>query len=197
MLSQESAVEFITAGDTESLSSAFDEFVGVEASGWKGRTGTAIRADRRLMGFYRSLIDGFMPIGGVRINLLRVDGQCIAGQFCLKVDRSLYSLKIGYREDFSRLSPGNMLLEHVLKREFATGDVDAVDLITGAPWQRHWRPQTRKLFTAYAFNRTVRGGMSFRISRAKEHLRPTYQRYIKPLLLGQARRAGEATSGEV
>lgn len=182
MLSQESGVEFVTAFDTETLSPAFDEFVDVEASGWKGRIGTAIQADRRLMGFYRSLIDGFTPTGGVRINLLRVGGRCIAGQFCLKVDRSLYNLKIGYREDFSRLSPGNMLLEHVLKREFAAGDVDAVNLITGASWQRHWRPQTRKRFTAYAFNHTLRGGMSFRMSRGKAHLRPTYQRYIEPLM---------------
>lgn len=181
LLAEEKEVEFVRAADPRALSIALDEFVGVEASGWKGQSGTAIRSDPRLMAFYRALVDGFTQTESVQINLLRVGGECIAGQFCLKVDRSLYNLKIGYREDYARLSPGNMLLEHVLKRELEGGHVDVMNLIADSSWQHHWRPRVHKLFTAYAFNHTLRGGIGLRMLHAKDRLRPAYHRYIKPL----------------
>ena len=181
-LAQLDGVEYVCADDTRQLSVALQQLIEVEGSGWKGREGTAIRCDSRLVAFYHALVAGFGPMGGVEINLLRLANTCIAAQLCMRGERCLDILKIGHDEGRSFLSPGNMLLEHVVKRVFDRREVDVVNLVSNAPWQSLWRPRTRRRIAAYIFNTTLRGRMSYNAMRAKDRLRPVYRRYIKPLI---------------
>jgi Acetyltransferase (GNAT) domain len=176
-LARQEHVEFVRATDPQALSVAFDDFVGVENS--------------RFVAFYRAILDGFAATGGVEINLLRVAGRCIAAQFCVKVDRRLDILATGYREEHSRLEPGNMLLENVVKRALARGEVDTMTLPSHAAWHGDWRPQTHRRFTAYVFNQTLRGTMSYGAMLTKDRLRPAYRRFVRPFLDRRAPKEGD------
>ncbi len=153
------AVEFLSSRDRSTLRTLFEEFLEVESSGWKGieGTGSAIKLHPDLTRFYRNLIDTFSPKGACEINLLRERGKCIAGQFCLRVADTCYVLKIGYDEAHSRLAPGNMLMEWLLKTLAAEGEVKVLNLVTSAKWHENWKPRSDRVFNAYLFRRSPRG----------------------------------------
>lgn len=159
-LGKEAQVEFRCCTQAAELESAFQWFVQVEASGWKGQsgTGTAIQSDPALMRFYRGLLKRFGARGACEVNLLLLRNECIAGQFCLHLDDTVYVLKIGYREDHAPLAPGNMLLEWLLQRATtATPPVRCLHLISGVKWHDDWKPVSETVSDVYLFNRTARG----------------------------------------
>jgi glycosyltransferase involved in cell wall biosynthesis/CelD/BcsL family acetyltransferase involved in cellulose biosynthesis len=188
-LAQQAGVEFIHALRPGEIAAALEEFFDVEASGWKGSAGSAIRSDPRLVAFYRAVSSGFGAFSGSEINLLRVDGKCIAGQFCLKVGRCLHILKIGYDEAHSKLAPGNLLLENVVRRSLSEGEVDTINLITAVAWHADWNPQSYARHTAFLFNQSLGGHTAYLALGTKASLRPIYRQYVKPWVERWTRKA--------
>lgn len=173
-LAQEGTVEFICARSDDELAQAFDAFLEVESSGWKGSSGTnsAIKLSPQIWLFYYRLASSFSKLGSCEINLLRVNGECVAGQFCLTVGDTYYILKIGYLEEQARLAPGNMLLEHVMKRMAASNEIRYLNLITDAEWHKSWNPERYKIYDCYRFNSTAKGLWAYSLISLKQYARP-------------------------
>jgi CelD/BcsL family acetyltransferase involved in cellulose biosynthesis len=178
-------VEFISARSQPEIDQALDEFLAVEASGWKGAAGerSAINLDGRILGFYRSLTRNFSRIGACEINLLRAEGRCIAGQFCLVTSDTSYILKIGYDEAYAQVAPGNMLLEHAIQRYLSEGAIKYVNLVTDTSWHSCWRPLSYVVSRVLVFNTTAAGLMVYLLLRAREPLSHAYRHWLKPLLI--------------
>jgi CelD/BcsL family acetyltransferase involved in cellulose biosynthesis len=121
----------------------FGEFLTVENSGWKGRAGeaTAIALHPQLECYYRRLLQAFGDRGDCELNLLRLNGQCIAAQFCVTMGGVWYLLKIGYDEQYAKHSPGSLLLEDVLVRLCANPEVKLANLASDASWHLNWNPR--------------------------------------------------------
>jgi CelD/BcsL family acetyltransferase involved in cellulose biosynthesis len=166
-------VEFISTRSRPDIDLALDEFLAVEASGWKGAADarSAIKLDGRVLSFYQSLVVNFSRIGACEINLLRAEGRCIAGQFCLVIGDTSYILKIGYDEAYAQVASGNMLLEHTIQRYFREGAIKYVNLITDALWHSCWKPMSYAVSRALVFNMTAAGLSAYSLLRAKEHFR--------------------------
>src|SRR6185503_4060861 len=94
-LEQLGEVEFVCTRDPARLPDYFDQFLSLEASGWKGAQGegTAIKLDPTLVCFYSNLLTAFSASGNCEINLLRVDGRNVAGDFALLANGTWYQLK--------------------------------------------------------------------------------------------------------
>jgi CelD/BcsL family acetyltransferase involved in cellulose biosynthesis len=178
-------VEFISARNRPEIDLALDEFLAVEASGWKGAVGeiSAINLDGRVSSFYRSLTENFSRIGACEINLLRAEGRCIAGQFCLVTGDTSYILKIGYDESYAQVAPGSMLLEHTIQRYLREGAIKYVNLLTDTPWHSCWRPLSYAVSRAWVFNITSAGLAAYSLLRAKETSSYTYRHWLKPLMI--------------
>lgn len=178
-------VEFISARNRPDIDLALDEFLAVEASGWKGVAGarSAIKLDARVLSFYQSLAVNFSRIGACEINLLRAEGRCIAGQFCLVIGDTSYILKIGYDESYAQVAPGNMLLEHTIQRYFREGAIKYVNLITDTLWHSCWKPMSYAVSRALVFNMTAAGLSAYSLLRAKERFSQTYRHWLKPLMI--------------
>lgn len=176
-LRREPAVEFGAARQSGALEAALDDFVRLEAAGWKGREGTAIAQDPRLFAFYRGLAQELGPQGRVVVNTLRVAGRLIAGQFCLQDDDTLYVLKLAYDEAWSRVAPGNMLLEHLVLNGGADG-VRRINLVGNPHWFRDWQPAGQDVHCHWVANGTVRGRALSGLLGAKRRLRPLYRRML-------------------
>lgn len=179
-LAQEKDVEVFRLHDIVDVPPAVEEFLELEARGWKGAAGTAIKSDPRVANFYRTAAVRFAGIGASEINLLRIGDRCVAGQFCFRVGRALNILKIGYDEERSKLAPGNMLLESVMRRCADESDVDTINLVSDAAWHADWKPRRAERHTAMIFNSTFRGRAVGIAMHAKDVLRPYYRRYLKP-----------------
>ncbi len=180
-LAREQGVEFRSATGQPALASGFAEFLDIEASGWKGinGAGTAIKLHPELMQFYQSLIDELGPSGAVMINSLRIGDKTIASQFCVKDDDTLYVLKLAYDENWSRVAPGNMLLERVIEKGIRDRSFQYVNLVGDPPWFRDWRPESQNVYNIWLFNGTPAGLALFGAMKAKQWLKPYYHKYLK------------------
>ncbi|MCX6880641.1 MAG: GNAT family N-acetyltransferase [Verrucomicrobia bacterium] len=173
----EARFEFVR--DPALLPEAFAHFIRVEASGWKGDggTGTAIGLDPKLRSFYEKLVGSFGATGKCQINLLMLGDECIAGQFWLRLDGTLYMLKTGYAENHAHISPGHMLLEECIRR--SSSEVDPIlcwNLINRVKWLDSWKPSYEAVCDLWIYNRTPRGLAKYGWASAIRILRSMYRK---------------------
>jgi len=152
-------VEFRVARSPAELEEAFPRFLAVEASGWKGKAGTAIQCDSRHQAFYSGYVKHLGPKGRCRIDLLMHGKRVMAGQLALVVGDRLYSFKIGYDESYKREAPGTLLQERVLQELAEDPHIRYMDLISNQKAQQHWRPLHRRVFMHYLCRAAPRGAL--------------------------------------
>lgn len=177
-LERETGVEFIRVTHAAKLMRCFEEFLDLEASGWKGADGrgTAIKLQPELVRFYRTLLERFGRDDMAVINCLRLRGELIAGQLCLCDEDSLYILKLAYAERYARLAPGNMLLEWTLREGIERDIYRYVNLVGDPPWFKDWRPVSTRIGTLSMFNFTPVGWSVQRLVELKRRLKPLYRK---------------------
>jgi hypothetical protein len=143
----------------EELGRAFEIFLELEASGWKGAEGTssAIRCQPSMLRFYANLVREFGARDACVINLLWHGEQAVAGQFCLQVRRTLYILKVGFSEVHAQFAPGILLLERVLQQACADPGIDVLHLVNEPPWAKFFRPLVVGVWSYFAPNWSLRG----------------------------------------
>ncbi len=135
-------------------------FFDLEASGWKGRRGTAIRNDPRQLQFYEEVARCWARFGYLRLHFLEHQGKAIAGQFGF-THRRRHSLPKGARaEEYDRYGPGHLLID-VLLRECAQQGLGEFDfLCEDDPWKLSWTSQMRPHSHLYIFRKNLRGRLA-------------------------------------
>jgi CelD/BcsL family acetyltransferase involved in cellulose biosynthesis len=134
-------VERVTGGGA--LAGRLEEHFALERSGWKGRAGTAAAQSRRTRGFYTGLAHGAARGDYLSLFFLSVAGRAIASQYGL-TRRGVYSLLMTcYDEAWSEYSPGNLLMEAVMKRCVAGGLSEFDFLGCDLGWKLDWSPTAR------------------------------------------------------
>jgi hypothetical protein len=86
-----------------------EEFLALEASGWKGREKSAMALDRLHSAFAREAIHNLAIADKVRIHTLDLDGRAIASLIVLISSGDAYAWKTAYNEDYAAFSPGKLL----------------------------------------------------------------------------------------
>jgi CelD/BcsL family acetyltransferase involved in cellulose biosynthesis len=126
-LSDLGALLFTTARDHAAVAAAADEFLALEASGWKGKAGTAAarRADTRR--FMQSALRDLAAEGKVAVNRVLLDGHAIAASITLRSADCAWFWKIAYDERFARYSPGVMLTIALSEDLLAETDITQTD----------------------------------------------------------------------
>ncbi len=142
------------------LSRAFDAFLRVEASGWKGVDGerTAIALHEDLQAFYRAVLESFGAHGRAFVNILSVANAPVAVQFCVADNDSLYVLKLAYDERQSRLSPGNLLIERAYRELLPAQGLRKLDLVGEPEWFQAWKPEGEPVVIVEFFDVARVGG---------------------------------------
>jgi CelD/BcsL family acetyltransferase involved in cellulose biosynthesis len=97
------------------------EFLRVEASGWKGRAGTALASRRQDATFYREVAERFRASGRLRLYALEQGGATLAMQTSLCADHAVFDWKAAYDERFAGYGPGAQLQLRVLQLERGRG----------------------------------------------------------------------------
>jgi CelD/BcsL family acetyltransferase involved in cellulose biosynthesis len=100
---------FATTSDVASLEAALQDFLVLEASGWKGLAGTAIVNDPAIKHFVQSAVRGLAVDGQVRIDRLLFNGTAVAAAMTLASGDTAWCWKIAYNEALARSSPGVQL----------------------------------------------------------------------------------------
>ncbi|MDD5250633.1 MAG: GNAT family N-acetyltransferase [Rhodocyclaceae bacterium] len=168
-LDQRGRVELTVVREQQALDAALVEFLQVEASGWKGKHGSAIMLHRDLEAFYRDLMIEFGAEKRCAINLLKLDGKVIAALFGLVCGKRLNLLKIAYDEAYWAASPGNQLLHDVLSHCGKSASLAELSLVTGPPWALRWKPDAQDVWDAHVFNTRPLGLAAYAMTRLRRY----------------------------
>jgi Acetyltransferase (GNAT) domain len=106
---------------------AVEEFLRLEAAGWKGRAGTALLCRPGHDRFFREVSHGFAEQGRLMFLSLQAGTQVLAQSTALLGGRGLFGFKKAYDQAFARWSPGTLLDLDVLAWFHRTGRLDWLD----------------------------------------------------------------------
>ncbi len=98
------------ARQPEEVRLRMEEFLALEAKGWKGKKRSALINDRFRAAFAREAITNLAEIDAVRIHTVDLDGRAIASIIVFLMAGEAYTWKTAYDEGFSRHSPGKLLI---------------------------------------------------------------------------------------
>lgn len=142
----------------DDLASVWEQVLAVEASGWKGREGTAIREMPEVRKFYERVCWDFAIAGKLRLFLQWRGDRIIAFHLCTLHAGRLTSLKSGYAEEFAKDSPGQVVRWWMVKWAFENPEVRVLDFLGPlTETKRRWATGIEKLFTLYLFRSSPAG----------------------------------------
>lgn len=133
----------------ERAQAGLSQFLDLEDSGWKGKKGTSIRCQAQQLALYQSLAEQLAAAGALRILLLFLGNQCIAGQFCAQFGGKLSLLKIAFNEDYGEVSPGDLIIDQVIQASPGLNQVQQLSFVTGVGWMDKWKPQVEPVYVMY------------------------------------------------
>lgn len=93
-----------------------EEFLHLEASGWKGRGGTALLCRAPDREFFRRVVAAAHARGRLMMLALRLDGRAIAMKCNLLAGDGGFAFKIAFDEEYGSFSPGFLLEIETVRR---------------------------------------------------------------------------------
>ena len=139
---------------TNEVDALLDEAIRVEGSGWKGRSGTALKSNKKQQAFFRTYARLASEAGIFRLAFLRIGGQTAAVRICVECDGKFWGFKTGYDETFKEFSPGMFLFIDIVRHAANAGLSTHEFLGNAAQWTREWTTDEHPLirFRYYPFN---------------------------------------------
>lgn len=105
----------VFSGRLTDFQAALQSALEIEASGWKGRNGTAILCSSSIREFFTEYVRQASEKDMVRVFLLRVGDRAIAMALAVLWADKLWVLKVGYDESWSTYAPGIILHHEVIR----------------------------------------------------------------------------------
>ncbi|MGM4917073.1 GNAT family N-acetyltransferase [Tardiphaga sp. 813_E8_N1_3] len=131
-LAEHGDVTFEIARTPAEIAATIDTFLTLEASGWKGKRGTALMQDAGDSAFIRSATRALAEHGQCEIVTLRAGETPVASGVLLRhLDRAFY-FKLGVDERFAKLSPGVQLTLDVTRHLCADPVIASADSTANA-----------------------------------------------------------------
>jgi hypothetical protein len=103
-------VTYTVARQPEEIRLRMEEFLALEAKGWKGKKRTALVSDRYRAAFAREAITNLAEADAVRIHTIDVNGRAVASLIVFLMAGEAYTWKTAYDEEFAQHSPGKLLI---------------------------------------------------------------------------------------
>ncbi len=108
-LAEYGAIRFEVARRPQQVAAALETFLGLEASGWKGKRGTALMQDEGDVSFIRRAAPALAANGQCEIVTLHADIMPVAAAIVLRHQDRAFYFKLGIDERFAKFSPGVQL----------------------------------------------------------------------------------------
>jgi hypothetical protein len=109
-LAKQGSLAYNVARRPDEIRLRMEEFLVLEASGWKGRERSAMIMDRFRAAFAREAVNNLAEADSVRIHTLDLDGKAIATIVVLLMAGEAYAWKTAYDERYAKYSPGKLLV---------------------------------------------------------------------------------------
>jgi CelD/BcsL family acetyltransferase involved in cellulose biosynthesis len=110
-LAEKGVLESRIVTQPAALRQEFEEFLRIEAAGWKGQQGTALLSNDGDAHFARAMVSTLAAQGEASIHALYLDGRAVSMQVVLRAGPAAFTWKTAYDEKLHDVSPGMLLLE--------------------------------------------------------------------------------------
>jgi hypothetical protein len=160
------------------LGAALDNYLELEAKGWKGRAGTAIPSSPAESEFIRGVVSNLGAQGRVRIDRLKLGERVIASSITYRNGATAWYAKISFDEEFAKNSPGSQLVVKVTEAMNADSSLTFADSCAPPlhPLMRRFWPERMDIS-----NRLLEldgGDMLFPLAAKLEEQRPRARDYF-------------------
>ena len=140
---------------------ALEKFYALEASGWKGAEGTAIKCDPHTRQFYDAVAQAAARDGYLSLDFLELNGKPIAGHFGFNLRGRYFLAKAGYDEAFRRHGPGQLLVNEILSQMRQRG-LHEFDFVGPATWdESRWASARRTNYRVFIFRKGLYGALLY------------------------------------
>lgn len=113
-LAEDGKVEFERTMDTAGVAAWCEEFLALEARGWKGKAGSALACDDRTQKVFCESLLGAATRNRLERLTLRLNGRPLAMLATFITPPGAFSFKTAFDEDFAKYSPGVLLQQENL-----------------------------------------------------------------------------------
>jgi len=152
----------------------FAEIVRISERSWKKKEGADLRNDVFARNFLRELLERQASKGNIKIWLLKVDGLAIAYELHVESGGTIYPIRADYDMAFSDLSPGQVLLQMVLKSLFEDQSALCYDSCADEyEYLKSWAHYTTHYYSVDMFSTGLKPSLVYLV---KYHLLPAYRR---------------------
>lgn len=175
-LTQRGELHLERVEEGERLEAVLAEGMRLEASGWKGERGTAMASAPATQRFYTSLARLGAEQGWLALYLLHAGTRPVAFHFGLQYRDTYLLLKPGYDESVGECSPGQLLVEEVL-RDLAQRGAQEFDFLgPRMPWKLDWTDRLRSHCWLFILRPTLKGRL---LHAARFRYGPRVARWIR------------------
>ncbi|MDY8108356.1 GNAT family N-acetyltransferase [Fulvimarina sp. 2208YS6-2-32] len=139
------AVSLEIAREPNAFRLALEDFLILEASGWKGHARSALTSDRYRAAFAREALNALAEKDRARIFTLRLDGEAIASIVLLVDGGDAYAWKTAYEERYAKAAPGQLIMAEATRALLADPTIRRADSCAVPDhfvMNRFWRDRT-------------------------------------------------------
>ena len=155
--------------DTHNLHEALEDYQKVYTTSWKEA--------ETYPEFIPGLIQIYADQGALRLGIARLNGQAIAAQLWVMINKKSFIFKVAYDENFKSYAPGTLVTAMLMKHVLAHDNVTEVDFLTGDDlYKKNWMSHRRERWGIIAYNPKTLGG-------AAGFLREVLGRALRPVIL--------------
>lgn len=181
-LAERGALRYDSASDPSAIDKALDGFLALEASGWKGRAGTALGRSGATSAFVREMARRMAAQGRCRIDALLLDGAPVAMGILLSSRDREFFWKTAFAETHAVLSPGVQFVLDLTARQRGRDGLVLTDscAVPDHPMIDRLWPERLTIADAMIGIRSG-SGFAFRLSLGLERLRREGRAVLKRL----------------
>jgi len=131
-LRERGRVEHVALEPGENVGRWIDDFLRLEAGGWKGRSGSALACSEGGRRYFRQIATAAHDVGRLLMLGINFDGRPIARRCAFVAGEGSFAFKTAYDEEFAYFSPGTMLEIDNLRQFHALSGVQWMDSCAAA-----------------------------------------------------------------
>jgi CelD/BcsL family acetyltransferase involved in cellulose biosynthesis len=130
LLSEIGRLEYEALAPGADAAAWIEEFLQIEASGWKGRESSALASNGSERSYLKAIATEAFRRGRLVMLALRLDGRPIAYKLDFLAGRGSFTFKIAFDENYARFSPGMLLENENVRRLHSQSQIEWVDSCT-------------------------------------------------------------------
>jgi CelD/BcsL family acetyltransferase involved in cellulose biosynthesis len=131
-LADQGRLEYHDLARVANIEASLEEFLRLEASGWKGKVGGAMACDPASRQFFLQVGGEAFRRGILEMLALQLEGRSIALRCDFVSGHGAFSFKVAYDEQFARFSPGLLLELETIRRLHSQSEIHWMDSCTSS-----------------------------------------------------------------